>query len=89
MAKMKRKVVGSVLKAKDKGKSDYIKIKDDVNLKSGQILFLESKKQQLDNLNNAVENGKLSSDMAEKIAARLEKIPDFVRFEIVLLDKGD
>lgn len=86
MAKNKRKVIGSVLKSKDRSKGDYIKIKEDVVLKAGQTLFLESKKQQLENLDSAEASGKLSGDLVDKIRERLEKIPEFVRFEIVMVE---
>lgn len=86
MAKAKRSVVGSVCKSKDTGKPDYIKVRDDMSLRKGQILRLESKKYQLDSLQNAVSAGKLSSELGEKIRERIEKIPDWVRFEIVAVE---
>jgi len=86
MAKSKRSVVGSVCKSKDAGKPDYIKIRDDMSLKKGQILRLESKKYQLESLQGAVSAGKLSSELGEKIRERIEKIPDWVRFEIVAVE---
>lgn len=86
MAKSKRVVVGSVCKSKDSGKPDYIKIRDDMTLRKGQTLRLESKKFQLDSLQSAVSSGKLSGDLSEKIKERIEKIPDWVRFEIISLE---
>ena len=86
MAKLKRKTVGSILKNKDKSKGDYIKIgQNDVVLKAGSVLMLESKASQLKSLEAAIESGKLSGELADKLKARAEKIPDFVRFEIVQL----
>lgn len=88
MAKWKRTVVGSVLKPKDGNSGgDYIKFSQDVVFKKGTTLKLESKKQQLENLQGAASAGKLSADQAESIKERLEKIPDFVRFEVVHLEK--
>lgn len=89
MAKAKRSVVGSVCKSKDSGKPDYIKVRDDMSLRKGQILRLESKKYQLDSLQNAVTAGKLSSELGEKIRERIEKIPDWVRFEIVAVESTE
>lgn len=86
MAKTKRSVVGSVCKSKESGKPDYIKIREDLSLKKGQVLRLESKKFQLDSLQNAVSSGKLSADLGEKIKERIEKIPEWVRFEIVAVE---
>lgn len=78
MSKKRRNVVGSVLKAKDGG-PDYIKMRD------GKIYRLESQKQQLASLEDAVAKGKLSPEIAEKAKERIDKIPPFVRFEIVEL----
>ena len=86
MAKAKRSVIGSVCKSKDTGKPDYIKVRDDLTLRKGQILRLESKKFQLESLQGAVSAGKLSSELGEKIKERIEKIPDWVRFEIVAVE---
>lgn len=87
MAK-KRLVVGSVVKGKNEGDSDYIKIRKNITLREGEILNLSSKKQQIAQARAAIEAGKLSPDMGEEILERLEKIPDFVRFEISkLVDK--
>ncbi len=87
MAKYKRNVIGSVCKAKEDGKPDYIKIRDSVSLSKGQIVRLESKKFQLASLESAVTSGKLTGDVAEKARERIEKIPDWVRFELVTLEE--
>lgn len=82
MAKKKRMTVGSVLKSKpDKDGNvgpDYIKMGD-------KFYKLESKKFQLESLEQAVAAGKLGEDVAKKVRERIEKIPDFVRFEIIEL----
>lgn len=80
----KKLTVGSVVKGQN-GKPDYIKISRDVVLKQGEYLNLESKKQQLESAEAAHAAGKLSAEILEKIKARLEKMPDFVRFEISVL----
>jgi len=77
--KLKRVQVGSVCKAKEAGQPDYIKMRD------GKFYRLESQKFQLENLEQAVAAGKLSDDVAGKIRERIEKIPSFVRFEVVEL----
>ena len=79
MAKKKRMQVGSVMKSKNAGEPDYIKMRD------GKTYRLESKKSQLESLQKAVADGKLSPDVAEKVEERINKIPDFVRFEIIEL----
>jgi hypothetical protein len=86
MAKYNRTTIGSVVKGQD-GKPDYIKMNKDVVLKSGDYLNLESKAMQLKSLDEAVNNGKLSEEVADKIRENVNKIPDFVRFQIVKIDK--
>ena len=76
MAK-KRMQVGSVCKSKKDGEPDYIKMRD------GKTYRLESKAYQLRSLEDAVSQGKLSGDVVEQIKDRMEKTPDWVRFEIV------
>jgi uncharacterized Zn finger protein len=83
----KRLKVGSVLKSKDASQPDYIKVDADVSLKKGDILNLESKKSKLASLEKNIENGKLSGDLADKIREGIEKMPDFVRFEIIKVTK--
>jgi hypothetical protein len=78
--KLKRQVVGSVYKAKEAGQVDYIKMRE-----GDKYYRLESPKYQLDSLEKAVSEGKLSEDLAQKVRDRISKIPDFVRFELVEL----
>lgn len=80
MAKLKRQVVGSVCKAKETGKPDYIKMRE-----SGKIYRLESATFQSKSLEDAVASGKLSEEIAEKVRERISKIPEWVRFELVEL----
>lgn len=92
----KRLNVGSVVKGKD-GKMDYIKlnpnaVKDFVEVLQNTdpnklFLNLESVESQLENLDNAVENGKLSPEKAAEARKRIEATPEFVRFQIVLVQK--
>lgn len=86
MAKLKRKLIGSVVKGKD-GKPDYIKVRGAHVLKDGQYLNLESKTKQLESLNEAEKAKKISSELAAKIRERISRIPDFVRFEVVTLEE--
>ena len=87
MAKLKRVVIGSICKAKKVGSPDYIQIRNDVNLKKGEFLRLESKKFQLDSIEKALGENKLSADMGEKVKERANSIPEWVRFEIVKLEE--
>ena len=81
--KLKRSVVGSICKDKDKTKPDYVKMRD------GKYYRLESQKYQLESLAKAVEAGKLSGDVAESIKERINKIPEWIRFELVELVEKD
>lgn len=74
--------IGSVVKSKVAGEADYIKINEDITLKKGDTLKLESRAQQLKIIPELVAAGKISEENGEKMIARAEKIPDFVRFEI-------
>lgn len=87
MAKYKRTVVGSVVKSKEAGKPDYIKVNGTHVLTDGQYLNLESKANQLASLEEALKNGKLSGEAADQARERINKIPEFVRFQIVAVSK--
>ncbi len=95
MAK-KKLVLGSVLKTKEAGKPDYIKLdayhanvlaKALASLPAGGSLMLnlESKAAQLKNLEEGVSSGRLKAESADKMRPFIEKIPDFVRFQVTML----
>ena len=99
MGKYRRQVVGSVVKSKTEGKGSYLRLRGDnadVLLKAlagadkskGLNLLLESKKTQLASLEKAISEGKIAGDNAEKAKERVNKIPDFVLFEVVLLEEN-
>lgn len=100
MAKYSRLTVGSVYKAKDKTKSDYIKLRGDMknqllealgkmDEKEGMYLTLESAAQQMASLDAAQESNKISAENAAKARERIEAIPEYVRFSVVLVQKND
>ena len=104
MAKFKRTKVGSILRGKqevdEKGKPvfkdgkpvmkpDSFKVYGNHSLLDGQYLNLESKTDQLKNLEKGIASGKLSGDVVDKIRERIEKMPDFVRFDVIKLEKND
>jgi hypothetical protein len=104
MAKWNRMTVGTVVKGKPRedglASKPYIKFNffkpeqkdaflNAVKNTDGLILNLESKKSQIESLKDAAQAGKLSPDVAEKLLARAEKIPDFVLFEVVLSQKSE
>lgn len=78
---MARKVtIGSIVKSKD-GTGKYIKVRNGVTLKEGQYINVESKAELLAKLEQALSNGKISAETAEKQRGYIEKIPDFVLAE--------
>jgi hypothetical protein len=70
------KTVGSLRKSQ-KG-SFYIKINDDVTLTKGSSLQLRDPRKGLD---EAVAAGRLSQEKADSIR---EKIPDYVKYDVIL-----
>jgi hypothetical protein len=99
MAKYKRIVVGSIVKSKNVGEPDYVKLRGDMaeelikaliasDKTKGLTLSLESKKNQLERLEKAVADGKLKPEHGDSARERISKIPDYVRFEIVLVNKS-
>lgn len=104
MAKWTRTKVGSILKGKQEEgedgkplfkdgkpvmKPDSFKVYGNHTLLDGQYLNLESKAEALKNLEKGIANGKLSADVAAKIRERIDKTPDFVRFDVVKLTKEE
>lgn len=97
----KRTVVGSIVKPKEGTTGgDYLKLRGDVkdvliealkhaDSKKGISLRLESAKQQSESLASALANGKLSEEIADKVSKRIEAIPNYVRFEVVLVSSKD
>jgi uncharacterized Zn finger protein len=83
----KRTEIGAVMKSRDASQNDYIKINNDVTLKKGDTLSLESKKSRLAQLEKSIESGKLSGELADKIREGIEKTPEFIRFSIVKVTK--
>lgn len=84
--KLKREVIGSFLKAKDPEKQPpYIKIKNDVVFKANDIVRVENRAFQLQSIESAVANGKLSPEIADKAKERIGKMADFVIAELVVL----
>lgn len=80
--KLKRQQVGSFCKSKESTKPPYIK------MRNGKIYRVESAKYQLQALEDAVSQGKVSEDIAEKVRERISKIPEWVLGEVVELVEG-
>ena len=86
---VKRTVIGSLMKSKDEKKSDYIQIDkrltSPIVLQPGQTISFESKAFKLKSLQAAGASGKLTGELLEKLLEQANKMPDFVRGELVLL----
>ena len=87
MAKKRKVIIGSIIKgrvdeATGKTKPDYIKVNGEHVLRNGDYLNLETKASQIESLNAAVAAGKLQEATAAKIRESIDKIPDFVRFQV-------
>lgn len=93
---MARRQVGSVMKkSEDKLKYTgtngkplpefYIKITEDVNLKKGDFINLENKALKLASLE--ANKGKMSEEVYNSAMERIEKMPDFVSFELIRVTK--
>lgn len=93
---MGRRQIGSVLKTKEeylrhigsdgkKVKEFYIKITEDISLKAGDCLNLENKQVKLLSLESA--RDKMSAETYEKSLERINKMPDFVSFEVIRVTK--
>ena len=104
MAKYKRTKIGSIVKGKQETdtngellfkdgkpvmKADSLKVYGNHTLLDGQYLNLENKAEQLKNLEKGIASGKLKGDVAKQIRERIEKTPDFVRFDVIKLEKQD
>ena len=93
---MARRQIGSVQKTKEEklrftdenGKKIpefYIKITEDVTLKKGDFINLENKKIKLASLE--ANKSKMSDEGYEAALERIEKMPDFVTFELIRVTK--
>ena len=88
--KWKREKLGSVLVDKNDDKKFYIKFNKNVSFNEGECINLESKKQQIASLDEAVSSGRMKNlEMAAEIKERLENIPDFVKFEMIKVSRND
>lgn len=79
--KSKRRVVGSICKAKDGGRK-YIKVSEDFSMSKGQFINIVSKSDRLELAERLLSEGKISEEIAQKMVERANKIPDFVLAEL-------
>lgn len=77
--KTKWKKIGAILKSKNSN-GFYIKVDESVSLAKGQIINVQNPRERVQSL---MDTGKISTQEAE---IRLAKIPDFVRYELFLVE---
>jgi hypothetical protein len=91
MAKWNRQQIGKIVKKSDDklrypGVKEFsLKIEQDITLKAGTYINLENKAYKLASLEASKE--KMSEENYEKALERINKMPDFVMFEVIKLDK--
>lgn len=91
MASWSRKQIGKIVKkSEDKQrfpdvKEFSLKIEQDITLKAGTYLNLENKAFKLASLE--ANKAKMSEENYEKALERINKFPEFVFFEVVLVQK--
>lgn len=87
--KRKRIIVGDMLKAKAGSSSaPYIKVSQEVTLRPGDIISVESKGYQLQSLEAAKTAGKISDDLYETRKEQIGKTPDFVMGKLIFVPKA-
>ena len=93
MAKLKRDKIGAFYKvkanptatAKDLKQPPYIKIEKAVTFDAGDFIRVENKQFQLDSLERAHADGLLVGDNYDKAKERINKMPEFVLGELIVL----
>ena len=88
MAKWNKTQVGTIWRSKTPGGAPVMKIKNDVTLKAGQYVNLESKAMQIASLEKAINEGKIKNpEQIQKARERLENMPEGILFEVNFLTK--
>tara|TARA_R110000803_G_scaffold79152_2_gene144667 strand:+ start:10675 stop:10938 length:264 start_codon:yes stop_codon:yes gene_type:complete len=87
MAKWKKTIHAEILKSKEDGALDYMKVKEP--MVAGVTYNLENKASQLASLKTAGDAGKLSSEQVTEMSEKINNRQDFVRFQITKLTKED
>jgi hypothetical protein len=91
MASWNRQQIGKIVKKSEdrqrfpEVKEFSLKIEQDITLKAGSYLNLENKAFKLASLE--ANRDKMSEENYEKAVERINKMPDFVFFEVIKLDK--
>lgn len=83
--------MGSLYKSKEPTSNDYVKIYlpegETLTLKNGDVLQFETKKSKVEGINRAVAAGKLKPESAQVMLEYANKLPDYVRGELVQVKK--
>lgn len=92
MAKYTRSNVGAIYKSKLDGQSDYLEFQlppgEVVEFKNGDKLQIESKSYKLKSLEQGHNEGRIKPESYVKMKEYTEKMPEWVRAQVVLLRKN-
>lgn len=70
--------IGAILKSKNNNNGFYIKIDQDVSLKKGDYVTVKNPRETVEEL---LSKGVLTEEQAQE---RLQKIPDWVKYELIV-----
>lgn len=70
--------IGAILKSKNNNSGFYIKIDQDVSLKKGDYVTVKNPRETVEEL---LSKGVLTEEQAQE---RLQKIPDWVKYELIV-----
>lgn len=89
MGRYARRRVGTIYVSKIPGQSDYLKFSlppgETLEFRDGDKLQVESKSYRLTNAELGVKEGRIDAEFGAQLREKAEKMPDFVRAEVVLL----
>ena len=87
MAKWDRKEIGHIAAPKIEGDPCYIKITEDIVLKKGDYINLETMQYRLEQLDKRVEAGYVSAEDAEVKRENIKKMPTWKKSALIKLTK--
>lgn len=91
-SKYSRRNVGTIYRSKLDGQSDYLQFKledgETLTFNNGDKLQVETRDYRKKNIEKGLREGRLAPDLAEKLSANVNKMPEFVRAEVVQLIKN-
>lgn len=89
--KWNRTIVGSIVKSKDPKKANYVKVnlfgnnKNEVLLRNGDFLQLQTNTFRKNSLEEDLKNGRIDEAKYEQLMSKITSQPDFVLGNLVLV----